>query len=100
MYIGATQMNSVDNMRADANKNINHKLTKTIKEKLAKGESICNIISDILEFESGMDVYDILEQIPDHLVTTIKKELAEKKFKIAEKEFPGLKNELLDENSF
>lgn len=80
-------------------KKINYKLTKEIKDKIAAGESMCNIISDILEFEE-MDVYDILDQIPESLISKIRKELAEKNFKIAEKEFPGLKNELLDESAF
>ena len=92
-------MNNLKTFSVDDTKKINYALTKSIKDKLAAGESICNIISDILEFDN-MDVYDILEQIPESLITKIRKELAEKNFKIAEKEFPGLKNELLDESAF
>lgn len=80
-------------------KKINYALTKKIKDLIAKGESAINIVSDILEFEN-MDVYDILDQIPESLIKIIRKELAQKNFHIAEKEFPELYSEILDDDAF
>ena len=53
-------------------KNINAELTKRIEQTILKGESILNIVHDLIEFEE-MDVYDIIESIPDNLVQKMKK---------------------------
>jgi hypothetical protein len=80
-------------------KNIDWKLTKQIKEKIKSGEKILDIVSDMIKFEE-IDAYDIVEKLPDSLITVIKKELAQKNYKIAKKDFPELNNDFLDDFLF
>lgn len=80
-------------------KEINKELTELIEKKIEMGGKIIDIISDLIKFD-GYDEYDIIEQIPDYLVTKIRKELAEKNYKIAKGEFPELNNDFLDDFVF
>ena len=78
---------------------INYAMTKKIKDLVAGGASVINVIGDILAFEN-IDVYDILDQIPESLIKVIRKELAKKNYHIAEKEFPELRNVELEDDAF
>lgn len=80
-------------------KEINRELTDLIEKKLELGGKIIDIISDLIKFD-GYDEYDIIEQIPDYLVTKIRKELAQLNYKIAKNEFPELNNDFLDDYLF
>ena len=80
-------------------KEINKELTQRIKDLMKKGEKIIDIIEDIIKFEN-MDVYDIVEQIPDSLVDKIKKELAERNHAIAKADCPEVYNAKLEDDAF
>ena len=79
-------------------KQIDVKLTKRIKDLMKKGENIIDIIMDIVRFEN-MDVYDVLDKIPDHMIEKIKKAFAERNH-IAVDEFPEILNAKLDDDVF
>lgn len=80
-------------------KNINTALVERIEKQLERGDDILCIVEDILEFEY-MDVYDLIEQIPDSIVQKIKFRLAEKNYRIARKDFPELETEPLTDDIF
>lgn len=80
-------------------KEINKELTQRIKDLMKKGGKIIDIIEDIIKFEN-MDVYDIIEQIPDSLVDKIKKELAERNHAIAKADCPEVYNAKLEDDVF
>ena len=80
-------------------KEINRELTQLIEQKLVGNAKIIDIIADLIKFDN-YDVYDIVEQIPDYLVTKIRKELAQLNYKVAKNEFPELNNDFLDDYLF
>ena len=80
-------------------KEINKKLTKRIRDLMKKGEKIIDIIEDIMKFEN-IDVYDIVDQIPESLVDKIKTELAERNHAVARAECPEVYNAELEDDVF
>ena len=68
---------------------INSELLNKIEVLMEKGESLKNIICDIVEFD-GYDFQDVIDVLPDELLYKLKVELAQEGYKEAMKCVPEM----------